>query len=404
MATSKNSSNGRKNSGKDGSGATTFWASDPGDLLLVGPTFDLSSLDRAATPGWTGDDDAADAFRLQRGELLSEMQERLFAQARAGGGTRSVLLVVQGLDTAGKGGIIRHVAGLMDPQGLALRSFGAPTAEEFRHHYLWRVRRSLPTPGKVGIFDRSHYEDVLVVRVNHLADVDWDKRFDEINRFEKQVVDGGTVIVKVALMVSREEQGLRLMERLDRPDKNWKFNPGDVDTRSKWDDYQAAYQVMLVNTSTHYAPWHVIPADNKWYARVAVTELLAQALASLELTWPTVPWQVEDQKRRLAATMDPATLVKAAESAATEAKEVHEETAAHADDVREVNELAAVDANGGASPEVAWGDDVAQEDTVAATAEGDQPASGGQPAPAAEAQSGGKGKKKDRKKGKSGKK
>lgn len=379
------------------------WKEPAHEVLRGRDGFRLEDVDPTRTPGWKGGAKAAAKHMVKQGVALADLQERLFADGRSGG-TRSVLLVLQGMDSAGKGGIVRHVIGLVDPQGVQHHAFRVPTPQERAHNYLWRIRRALPTPGYLGVFDRSHYEDVLVVRVNHLADVDWDKRFDEINRFEKQVVDGGTVIVKVALMVSREEQGLRLMERLDRPDKNWKFNPGDVDTRSKWDDYQAAYQVMLVNTSTHYAPWHVIPADNKWYARLAVTELLAQALASLELTWPTVPWQVEDQKRRLAATMDPATLVKAAESAATEAKEVHEETAAHADDVREVNELAAVDANGGASPEVAWGDDVAQEDTVAATAEGDQPASGGQPAPAAEAQSGGKGKKKDRKKGKSGKK
>jgi len=326
--------------GKDG--GVAGWVTDPGDLLRVGPGFDLAGVDRAATPGWDGDSDTADAFRDGRGDLLSEMQERLYANGRTGG-TRSVLLVVQGLDTAGKGGIIRHVAGMMDPQGLAIRSFGVPTPEERRHHYLWRIRRALPTPGKIGVFDRSHYEDVLVVRVEKLAEVDWARRFREINAFEKKVAESGTVIVKVALMVSREEQGLRLMERLDRPDKHWKFNPGDVDTRARWDDYQAAYQDMLVHTSTGWAPWYVIPADRKWYARLAVTELLTQALASLELEWPKVRWQVETQRRRLAATMRPETLAKAAEEAGEKVPEVHEEIAEHAEDVRAVNELADVD-------------------------------------------------------------
>lgn len=315
------------------------WVRDPGDLLRVHADFDLATFDRAATPGWEAGKAAANEFRAQRGQLLSEMQERLFAQSRAGD-TRSVLLVVQGLDTAGKGGIVRHVAGMMDPQGLAIRSFGVPTEEERSHHYLWRIRRGLPGPGKVGIFDRSHYEDVLVVRVDELADVDWDKRFAEINRFEQQVADSGTTIVKVALMVSKQEQGLRLMERLDRPDKHWKFNPNDVDTRARWDDYQAAYADMLAKTSTETAPWHVIPADRKWYARLAVTELLTQALASLDLTWPKVRWRVETQRRRLTETMDPEMVELAATDAAAKLAEVHEDIVAYEESVAEVTELA----------------------------------------------------------------
>lgn len=380
------------NSGANGGGGTNGgWATDPGDLLRVGPDFELATFDRAATPGWELGEDEAEAFRLQRGDLLSEMQERLFANGRAGG-TRSVLLVVQGLDTAGKGGIIRHVAGMMDPQGLSLRSFGVPSPEELRHHYLWRIRRALPPAGRIGVFDRSHYEDVLVVRVEKLAEVDWNKRFAEINRFEQQIVDSGTVLVKVALMVSREEQGLRLMERIERPDKRWKYNPGDVDTRARWDDYQAAYQDMLVNTSTRSAPWHVIPADNKWYSQLAVTELLAQALASLELTWPKVRWQVEAQRRRLAATMDPETLARAAAEAEEEVAEVHEETAEHADEVREVNQLAEIDAvpTAGVTPA---GDD--------ATPTPDDVAAAGDDAAPADAPTKGK---KSRKKGRKGKK
>lgn len=280
------------------------WTGDPAALLRVGPGFDLAALERDATPGWTTGRKTAETLLSARGALLSELQERLWAHGRTGG-QRAVLLLLQGLDTAGKGGIIRHVAGYMDPQGLSIRSFGKPTAEELSHHFLWRVRNALPLPGRLGVFDRSHYEDVLVVRVERLAEVDWRERFAEINRFEREVADSGTVIVKVALMVSWQEQGRRLMERLERPDKHWKFNPGDVDTRRKWDDYQAAYQEMLTHTSTERAPWHVIPADEKWYARLSVAELLVRALQSLELGWPTVEWDVEAQKRRLAATMPP---------------------------------------------------------------------------------------------------
>ncbi len=179
---------------KDDAANGAGWVSDPADHLRVGEGFDLAEFDRAATPGWEAGKTAGKAFLKERGDLLSEMQERLFAQARSGS-EKSVLLVVQGLDTAGKGGIIRHVAGMMDPQGLAIRNFGVPTEEERSHHYLWRIRNALPAPGQIGIFDRSHYEDVLVVRVDELADVDWDERFAEILEFEKEVMAAGTTIV-----------------------------------------------------------------------------------------------------------------------------------------------------------------------------------------------------------------
>ncbi|MEE6286647.1 PPK2 family polyphosphate kinase [Georgenia sp. MJ173] len=287
------------------------WRGDPAALLRPGADFSLADLDRRATPGWSGDKEQGKAFGSGRGTLLSELQERLFAHGRSGG-NKSVLLVVQGIDTAGKGGIVRHVIGMVDPQGVALRSFGRPTEEELSHHYLWRVRNSLPAGGMIGVFDRSHYEDVLVARVENLVEPKvWQKRYDEINRFEQEIVDAGTTIIKVALMVSREEQGLRLMERLQRTDKHWKFNPGDVDTRLQWDDYQQAYADVFERTSSDAAPWYVIPADRKWYPRLAVTELLTQALIDLDLPWPKPRWKVATQQRRLAETMDAATLAEA---------------------------------------------------------------------------------------------
>nr|NLD40194.1 polyphosphate kinase 2 family protein [Actinomycetales bacterium] len=334
--------------------AKAEWTLDPSDLLRVGPTFDLESFDRASTPGWDSGSKEADQFRLSRGELLSEMQERLFANARAGGEQR-ILLVLQGMDTAGKGGIVRHVAGMMDPQGLAIRSFGVPTEEERSHHYLWRIRNALPSAGRIGIFDRSHYEDVLVVRVDQLADVDWEERYAEINRFEEEVAASGTTIIKVALLVSYEEQGLRLMRRLQRPDKHWKFTSNDVDSRSKWDAYQHAYQEMLAHTSTENAPWYAIPADNKWYARLAVTELVSQALASLKLSWPEVAYDVETEKQRLATTMDPEAVAKAREGAEEKRADVAEDIEEYEEQVARVNELAATDslatlAENGAKP------------------------------------------------------
>lgn len=278
------------------------WDAAPTDVLSVGDGFDLATVDRSAAPGFRGGKAAGRALVEHHADELSELQERLFAEGRSGG-TRSVLLVLQGMDTAGKGGIVRHVVGLVDPQGVAHRSFGVPTAQELRHHFLWRVRRELPAPGYIGVFDRSHYEDVLVARVRELVEpAVLDKRYDEINRFEEKVVASGTTVIKVALLVSYEEQRARLAERLERPDKHWKYDPSDIDSRALWPAYQDAYQVMLDRTSTAAAPWHVVPADRKWYARLAVSELLLDALRRLDLGWPAADFDVEAEKKRLAAT------------------------------------------------------------------------------------------------------
>ena len=285
-----------------GMAAKDLWSTDPRDALRVGPDFDLSSFDRNGQPGWDGDKDDGQAYLPERGEEMSELQERLFAEGREGG-KRSVLLVLQGLDTAGKGGIVRHVMGMVDPQGVALASFGVPTEEERSHHYLWRIEKELPPPGRIGVFDRSHYEDVLVVRVDELVPEDvWRARYDEINAWEKELVEGGTTIIKVALMVSYAEQGERLMERLERPDKHWKFNPGDLDTRSKWPAFQAAYADVFRLTSTEDAPWYVVPADKKWYSRLAITEILTRTLEELDPQWPVADFDVEEMKKALVAT------------------------------------------------------------------------------------------------------
>lgn len=285
-----------------GMAAKDLWSTDPRDALRVGPDFDLSSFDRNGQPGWDGDKDDGEAYLPERGEEMSELQERLFAEGREGG-KRSVLLVLQGLDTAGKGGIVRHVMGMVDPQGVALASFGVPTEEERSHHYLWRIEKELPPPGRIGVFDRSHYEDVLVVRVDELVPEHvWRARYDEINAWEKELVEGGTTIIKVALMVSYAEQGERLMERLERPDKHWKFNPGDLDTRSKWPAFQAAYADVFRLTSTEDAPWYVVPADKKWYSRLAITEILTRTLEELDPQWPVADFDVEEMKKALVAT------------------------------------------------------------------------------------------------------
>lgn len=270
------------------------------DALKVGPDFRLSEVDSSSTPGFTGGREEAEALMAAAEPEIAELQERLYADSRDGDGA-SVLLVVQGLDTAGKGGIMRHVVGLLDPQGTTIHAFKKPTPEERRHPFLWRIRRALPEPGIIGVFDRSHYEDVLVARVDDLVPTStWRRRYGQIRTFENSLVAGGTTVIKVMLHIGHEEQGARLAERLERPDKYWKFNPGDIDTRRKWDAYAEAYQEALVKTSTDEAPWYVVPADHKWYARLAVQQLLLDALRRIDPQWPAATFDVEEQKARLA--------------------------------------------------------------------------------------------------------
>lgn len=272
------------------------------DALRVGPDFSLASVDTRSTPGFKGDKAQAQVLMDAARAEMDDLQERLYANGRDGDGP-SVLLVVQGMDTSGKGGVMRHVVGLCDPQGIQLHAFKAPTAEEKKHPFLWRVRPHLPAPGMIGVFDRSHYEDVLIVRVRNLVPPStWSRRYDQIAKFEEGVVKKGTHIIKVMLHISGYEQKARLQERLDRPDKWWKFNPGDIDERELWHAYQEAYDVALQRTSTDEAPWYCVPADRKWYARLAVQHLLLAELRGLGLNWPTAEFDVAEQKERLAAT------------------------------------------------------------------------------------------------------
>ncbi|MEH0108226.1 PPK2 family polyphosphate kinase [Tersicoccus sp. MR15.9] len=286
---------------KGGKARDSLLGADTADLLRVKLGFDLAALDPRSTPGFSGDK-AAGKEELDAGTTeLADLQERLFAASK-GGATDSVLLVLQAMDTAGKGGIVRHVVGAVDPQGIALTAFKAPTPEEQRHTFLWRVRRKLPTPGQIGVFDRSHYEDVLVHRVRKLTPLETiEKRYDEINRFERQVSTAGTRIIKVMLHISPEEQKARLGERLERPDKHWKYRPGDLDDRALWPDFQQAYQIAVDRTSTELAPWYVVPADRKWYARLAVQHLLLETLRGIDPQWPAADFDVEAEKARLAA-------------------------------------------------------------------------------------------------------
>lgn len=279
------------------------WIGDVHDLLRVGDGFVLADVDPRSTPGYSKDKVQA-ADDLAAGSVqLDEYQERLFARSRVDATNASVLLVLQAMDSAGKGGIIRHVVGSVDPQGVALAAFKKPTPEELEHDFLWRIQKRLPEPGIIGVFDRSHYEDVLIGRVRELAPADEiERRYNAINEFEKKVTDAGTRVVKVMLHISPDEQKERLMERLERPDKHWKYNPGDVDERELWPKYMAAYQTVFERTSTEHAPWYVVPADRKWYARLAVQHLLLEALEDIDPQWPAATYDVEAEKKRLAAS------------------------------------------------------------------------------------------------------
>jgi PPK2 family polyphosphate:nucleotide phosphotransferase len=277
----------------------SLWTHEPHDILVFKAGDTVAGIDPSSTPGFKGSKSDAPDLQDERNERFADLQEMLYAGSREGD-TRSVLLVLQGMDTAGKGGIVKHVVGAGNPQGIRYTSFGVPTEEERKHDYLWRIRKALPPPGHLGVFDRSHYEDVLVVRVHDLVPPDvWGARYDEINAFEKELVDAGTVIVKVAMFVSLDEQKKRLSKRLHRPDKYWKYNPADIDERLLWPAYQEAYQAVLDKTSTDYAPWHVVPCDRKWYSRLAITELLIESFKALDLSWPPATFDVETEKKRL---------------------------------------------------------------------------------------------------------
>ena len=272
------------------------------DLLRLPPgPVDLLARDSDWAPGFDGGKTKGKKALLALGDELAELQERLFAEGRSGG-VRSVLLVLQGMDTSGKGGTLRHTVGLIDPQGIRITSFKAPTEEERSHDFLWRIERALPEPGYVGVFDRSHYEDVLIAKVRELAEPDEiERRYGAINDFEAELVASGTVVVKAMLHVSPQEQKERLAARLEDPTKYWKYNPGDLDERLLWGDYRRAYEVALERTNTEIAPWYVIPADKKWYRNLAVGSLLLDTLRGLAPQWPAADFDLDEQRTRLTA-------------------------------------------------------------------------------------------------------
>lgn len=258
---------------------------DIGDLLRAQPAgglFRMADVDPESTPGLMGGDKKAlRDFKRHRDELF-ELHERLYAERR-----RSLLVVLQALDTGGKDGTVTHVMRNFNPQGVLITPFKAPTPEERRHGFLWRIRRRLPQPGFIGIFNRSHYEDVLIARVHDLAPAAViERRYGLINRFEADLLRGGTTVVKFCLHISYDEQRRRLVDRLKDPTKRWKFNPQDIRERARWDDYMSAYGLAIGNCSTPRAPWYVIPANDKVYRNWAVTRILVETLREMNPSYP----------------------------------------------------------------------------------------------------------------------
>ncbi|MFG2461822.1 PPK2 family polyphosphate kinase [Streptomyces sp. NPDC048523] len=271
------------------------------ELLRVpgGEPVDLSAHDARETPAGPRDKRAGLAAMTDLATPLADLQERLWAASTAGD-RRRVLLVLQGMDTSGKGGTVKHAIGLFNPSGCRIRAFKAPTPKELGHPFLWRIKKALPHAGELGIFDRSHYEDVLIARVRALAPAaEIERRYDEINRFEKALTDDGVTVVKCFLRISYGEQRDRLLKRLDRPDKHWKFNVSDIDDRALWPAYQQAYELALERCSTPHAPWYLVPADRKWYRNWAVSRLLLEHLSELDPHYPEADFDVEEARRRL---------------------------------------------------------------------------------------------------------
>jgi PPK2 family polyphosphate:nucleotide phosphotransferase len=267
--------------------------------LAPGPV-DLTAIDTDAAPGFDGSNADGEEALADMGAELADLQERLWAE-RTAGSERRVLLVLQGMDTSGKGGVLRHTIGLVDPQGVRITSFKAPTEEERAHDFLWRIERGLPQAGYLGVFDRSHYEDVLVARVRSLAPPEEiERRYDAINELEARLAGEGFSIIKSMLHISAAEQKERLAERLANPEKHWKYNPGDLDERELWPAYREAYEIALERTHTDVAPWHVVPSDKRWFRNLAVGHLLLRTLRGLDLQWPKADFDVAAETARLA--------------------------------------------------------------------------------------------------------
>ena len=249
-------------------------------LVKPGEAVNLAKCDPADVGDWGKKSAVEESVRLQA--RLGELQEMLYATEK-----RALLIILQGMDTAGKDGAISHVMGAFNPQGCSVAAFKVPMREELAHDYLWRVHKVVPPKGMAGIFNRSHYEDVLIVRVENLVPEEvWRPRYDAINAFERLLADSGVIIAKFFLHISKEEQRSRLLDRLETPRDQWKFKVGDLKSRAKWDEYMCAYEDALSRCSTESAPWYLVPADRKWYRNLVISQILVDLLEDLDMKWP----------------------------------------------------------------------------------------------------------------------
>ena len=277
----------------------TFWVSRPDEMLRVGPGFRLEDVDPGSKPGTDANKAAGLAELASSAQELRELQEKLFAQSREGAPQR-LLVVLQAMDAAGKGGMVNHVFGQLEPYGLELTAFKSPSEEERAHDFLWRIEPRVPGPGVIGLFDRSHYEDVLIQRVRGFAPPEEiERRYGAIVDFEKRIAARGVHIIKIMLHVSPEEQAERLLDRLDTPEKYWKYNPGDVDERVHWKSYMEAFQIAIERTSASHAPWFVVPANTKWYSRAAVQRIVISELQRIAPEWPAVKFDIAAERERV---------------------------------------------------------------------------------------------------------
>lgn len=281
---------------------SSVWTLPPSQLLRFHHDTRVAAIDGDSTPGFDGNKDDAERFIAISSSEIARYQRLMYANG-VKGSRRRLLIILQGMDASGKGGIVRHVFSQGDPMGIHYHGFGKPSAEELDHDFLWRVKRELPKQGWIAVFDRSHYEDVVMPHVygTYPEDV-WRARYDQINEFERELAASGCAILKIFLVVSQDEQKKHFLGRLDDPTKYWKFDISDLEARDRWDDYMDAWQEVFEKTSTAAAPWYLVPADNRWYSRAVVSELLRTTLKNMNMIWPPLEPEVDpdEVRRRLA--------------------------------------------------------------------------------------------------------
>ena len=278
---------------------SAVWSLPPAQLLRFHSHTHLVDIDAGSKPGFDGDQEAGERFIADSSSEIANYQRLMYANG-IHGDTHRVLIVLQGMDASGKGGIVRHVFSQVDPMGIHYHGFGKPSEEDLAHDYLWRIRRELPSNGWISIFDRSQYEDIVMPRITgSLPEETWRARYGQINDFEAELAGSGCAIIKIFLVSSRQAQRQHFLRRLDDPTRYWKFDPSDLEARDRWDDYMAAWQEVFERTSTSIAPWYLIPADKRWYSRMVVSELLRTTMKNFNQTWPPLDADRDEALSRL---------------------------------------------------------------------------------------------------------